>query len=185
MARICATLRGEDRLKKLCDTIRALCGKKELNWSDDLRRDVIERFAGPGKRSQKDLSEAQAQGVVDYLRSQKNNEWKFVFNLAPHKIHLGKKIYRCAEKIGALQTPPIPVMSKAWVEGTARQALGYNAPGLKGPLVKKLEHCEPSELLLVIQILESRAKKIKERSPDANPGTAVEAPPRMGLRATP
>ena len=63
-----ATLRAIDRLKKKCAAIHAACGPKDLNLPEDTRRDIIERYAGPGKRSTKNLNEEQANQVIDHLR---------------------------------------------------------------------------------------------------------------------
>lgn len=157
-----ATLRRIDRQKARLESflraIRGECSKQGLD--DATRRDLIERFAGPGKRSQKDLDVTTAEQLLDHLHH-KINEWSFVFRLPAERQMLGKKIYRCAEKIGAAQLPPVKVMSKSWVEGIARQALGLNHPDIAKKVAKPLETCDGRELLLVIQILESWAKTIK------------------------
>lgn len=61
------TLRNFSRLDKKCQAIHAACGRKDLNLDDDTRRDIIERFAGSGKRSTKDLTMASADQVLDHL----------------------------------------------------------------------------------------------------------------------
>lgn len=63
-----ATLRGMDRLKAKNRAIRGAC--KELGLDDATRRDLIERFAGAGKRSSLDLDEASANRLLDYLKDQ-------------------------------------------------------------------------------------------------------------------
>jgi len=65
---VCATLRRYDALKKKCATIHAACGPKDLNLPEDTRRDLIERFAGAGKRSTKDLDTKSADLVLDHLK---------------------------------------------------------------------------------------------------------------------
>ena len=158
MTAVCATLRRFNALDKTLVAIRCECKAQGLD--DDTRRDLIEHFAGPGKRSGRDMMPEQA-NALNHLRQKAfkpGAEWRFVFNLTPDKMALGKKIYRCAEKLGALQQPPIPVMSKAYVEGAAKQALGLNHPDFAGVTVKKLEHCTVAQLHLVVQILESWAK---------------------------
>lgn len=161
MSRVCATLRRFDRLDATLRAIRAEVKKHGID--DDTRRDLIERFAGAGKRSSKDLTAATAGELLDHLKrgpGKPANEWAFVFKAAIARQPYLKKIYRCAEKIGAVQNPPVKVMSKAWVEGSVRQSVGLNHPSIGGKASKPLETCSIDELLTVIQILESWAKKI-------------------------
>jgi phage gp16-like protein len=65
---VCATLRRYDALKKKCIAVHAACGPKDLNLPEDTRRDLIERFAGPGKRSTKDLDTQSADALLNHLR---------------------------------------------------------------------------------------------------------------------
>ena len=159
---VCATLRRFDRLDATLRAIRAEVKKHGLD--DDTRRALIERFAGVGQRSSKDLTEDTAGRLLDHLKRREGkpvNEWAFVFKAALVRQPYLKKIYRCAEKIGARQNPPVKVMSKAWVEGSVKQSTGLNRPGLKDKAVKPLETCGIGELLTVIRILESWAKEIE------------------------
>ncbi|GHU33608.1 hypothetical protein AGMMS50256_25860 [Betaproteobacteria bacterium] len=87
------------------------------------------------------------------------NEWRFTFHAAAARQPYLKKIYILAVKIGEKQTPPVPVMSKAWVEGTVRQSAGLNAPGIRG-VAKPLPLCETDELHRVIQILAEWLRKL-------------------------
>ncbi|SDI52632.1 phage protein GemA/Gp16 family protein [Propionivibrio dicarboxylicus] len=171
-----AALRGIDRLKQRCRTIQT--GKtwlaKNVGFDDSEYRALLMRVAGV--RSSKDLCDVRAaEDVILAMRklgfpaaskagkgdaSVQGGEWRFVFRLPGERMSLGKKIFRCAQKIGAKQTPPVPVMSKAWVEGIARQATGLNAPGVAGKVSRKLETCDYDELRMIVQILESWAKKI-------------------------
>lgn len=161
---VCATLRQADMLASNLRAIRGECKKQGLD--DDTRRALIERFAGTGKRSSKDLTLATSGQVLDHLHSvtsqpgKSSNEWAFVFKAAIARQPYLKKIYRCAEKIGAKQNPPVKVMSKAWVEGSVKQSVGLNHPSVASKVAKPLETCAIDELLTVIQILESWAKKI-------------------------
>ena len=50
---VSAALRSIDRLKAKCTAIHAACGPRDLNLDEATRRDIIERYAGHGKRSTK------------------------------------------------------------------------------------------------------------------------------------
>lgn len=65
-----SSARTPNLLKKKRDAIHAACGKKDLNLDEATRRDIIERFAGAGKRSTLDLDMKSANLVLDYLKSQ-------------------------------------------------------------------------------------------------------------------
>ncbi len=65
-----AAVRPLSRLQQKCQAIHAACGKKDLNFDDATRRDIIERFAGAGKRSTLDLDMNTADQVLDYLKAQ-------------------------------------------------------------------------------------------------------------------
>jgi phage gp16-like protein len=88
-----------------------------------------------------------------------NDEWRFTFRAAAHLQPYLKKIYVLAVKIGEKQTPPVPVMSKAWVEGTVKQCSGINGTPGRDWTVKPLEMCDADELHLVIQILAEHLRK--------------------------
>lgn len=55
-------------LQKKRAAIHAACGAKDLNLDEETRRDIIERFAGAGKRSTLDLDSRTADKVLDYLK---------------------------------------------------------------------------------------------------------------------
>lgn len=78
------------------------------------------------------------------------DEWKFVFRLPLERQSYAKKIYRLAEKIGAMQQPPVPVMSKEYIEGISRQMRGCDQP---------LEFCDPEQLHKIVQALEVFIKR--------------------------
>ena len=63
-----SALRQIDRLKKKCAAIHAACGPRDLDLDEGTRRDIIERFAGAGKRSTKDLDNRSADLVIDHLK---------------------------------------------------------------------------------------------------------------------
>ena len=156
---IAPAARYHDRLKKMRQAIHVK--RRQLVLDDETYRAILMRVAGV--TSSADLMSQDAAhavlGELDRLlgagRARRVQEWRFVFRLPPEKQLLCKKIYRCAEKIGLAQTPPLPVMPKAWVEGIARQSRGA------GPnVVTPLEMQSPEELRLIIQILESWARKI-------------------------
>jgi hypothetical protein len=148
-----------DRLKRKRQAIQIK--RRELDIDDDAYRALLLRVAGVTSSTELSTS-AEAEAVLEALArlgARRVGEWSFVFRMPVDRQTYYKKIYRCAQKIGAKQTPPVPVMPKAWVEGIARQAAGLNAGGAS--VVKPLEMCAGDELHVIIQILESWAKKIK------------------------
>ena len=164
---VSAATRYHDRLKKKRQAIKIKQG--QLGLDEATYRLLLKRVAGV--TSSRDLlTQDAADAVLAELhrlgapvsspRPRVKNEWAFVFVLTGERKKLGQKIYRCAEKIGAAQTPPVKVMPKAWVEGIARQAAGLNVPEAAGKVVKPLETCAADELMTIIKILESWAKKI-------------------------
>lgn len=168
---VSAATRYHDRLKKKRQAIKIKQG--QLGLDEATYRLLLKRVAGVTSSTalmtqdaaDAVLAELQRLGApVSSPRPRVKNEWGFVFRLTGERQTLGKKIYRCAEKIGAAQTPPVKVMPKAWVEGIARQAAGMNAPEVAGKVVKPLETCTADELMTIIKILESWARKLGARA---------------------
>lgn len=141
----------------LVRTVHAICGKKGLGLTDDERRAI--QLAVTGLASISDMTLPQLDDLVRHLRKIQNaskavggakDEWRFVFSLVPERQALGRKIYRLAERIGAMQTPPVAVISKAYVEGVTQQMRGTEQP---------LEFCDPAQLRKVVQALEVYLKR--------------------------
>lgn len=130
--------------------IHAACRIKGIDA--DARRDL--QLAVTGKASLSEMSFAEVSAVLDHLNRgaepAAGNEWRFVFSLVPERQSLAKKIFRLAERIGALQQPPVPVMSKAYIEGIARQMSGATQP---------LQFCDCEQLHKIVQALEVYAKR--------------------------
>jgi len=106
-----------------------------------------------GKASLTEMALPELNDVLSHLNrvaGGKKNEWSFVFRLSVERQSYGKKIFRLAEKIGALQTPPVGAMSKAYIEGIARQMRGCEQP---------LEFCDCDKLLKIIKALEIHVKR--------------------------
>ncbi len=83
-------------------------------------------------------------------RTKPGNEWAFTFNLPESRRLYAKKIFRLAERVGKLQTPPVPVATKAYIEGITAQMRGATQP---------LEFCDPEQLHKVVQALEVYLKR--------------------------
>ena len=136
--------------------VHAICGKKGLGLSEDDRHALQLQVTGTASLS--DMATPQLEDLVSHLRRlQKRakavtpeNEWKFVFTLPPERKSYGRKIFRLAERIGAMQQPPVPVMSKAYIEGITAQMRGADQP---------LEFCDCEQLHKVIQALEVFVKR--------------------------
>lgn len=130
--------------------IHATCRSKGLDA--DARRDL--QLAITGKVSLSDMNLAEVSRVLDHLNkgaaAAAEDEWRFVFKLLPERQAYGKKIYRLAERIGALQEPPVPIASKAYIEGITRQMRGTDQP---------LEFCDCEQLHKIIQALEVFLKR--------------------------
>lgn len=128
--------------------IHAACRK--LGIDTDTRRDLQMEITG--KASLSDMSISEVSRVLDALnrRASGESEWRFVFRLAADRQPYGRKIYRLAERVGALMQPPVPVASKAYIEGIARQMRGCEQP---------LEFCDAEQLLKIVQALEVHLKR--------------------------
>lgn len=119
--------------------------KRDLAMDDDAYRALLQRVGGA--ESSKDMSIVGLEKVIfnmkrlgfrlkvgrdssrqqttgDGLKPVLQNPWGFVFNAAPERQPLLKKIYRLAETIGAFQDPKINVMPPHYVEGIVRQING-------------------------------------------------------------
>ncbi|MDR3322981.1 MAG: regulatory protein GemA [Zoogloeaceae bacterium] len=160
-------------LARLRGGIRAECAKQGID--DDIRKAMLSRIAGVG--SSKDLTLKDAHRVLDHLRQTGRGmgkpakdkkigaDWKFVFSVTPSRQPLLKKIYRLAETLGQAQTPPVPVASKAYVEGIAVQMVGATT---------LLEFCDTDLLHTIVQALEVHIRRNKLR------GAAVLAKMKAG-----
>lgn len=152
------------RLKARLTAIRATRHKAGPGFlCDESYRDILQRAAGVSS-STEIRTLAQADAVLNEFRrlglcsgapakpkgDKAANEWAFVFRLSPDRQSYAKKIYRLAEKIGARQQPPVSVMSKAYIEGIARQMRGCEQP---------LEFCHPEQLHKIVQALEINVKR--------------------------
>ena len=154
-----------NKLKKMALTriVHGICGKKGLALTDEQRhaiqKDVI------GKESLSDMTAYELETLISHLRKiQKSSqaapaaapapkprsEWAFVFRLPEDRQRFARKIFRLAETIGAMQKPPVPVMSKAYVEGIAGQMRGCEQP---------LEFCDAEQLHKIVQALEIHIKR--------------------------
>lgn len=140
--------------------LKALTGKKGLALDDDTYRAMIGTVV-PGKRSAADCSVPQLDKLVAHCKRligapgvptapTPRDSWRFVFGCVPERqLHL-RRIYRLAERAGATLTPPAPIASKAWVEGTAKQMLQCDT---------LLEFCGPDLLHKIVQALEIHCKR--------------------------
>lgn len=131
--------------------VHAACRSQGID--DDLRKSIQVQVTG--KSSLKDMSAPELSDLLNHLnrraKGQSDNEWTFVFKLTQDRQPHAKKIYRLAERIGAAQTPPVAVMSKAYIEGITRQMTGTEHP---------LEFCDAQQLHKVVQMLETHCKRI-------------------------
>lgn len=128
--------------------IHAACRSAELD--DDARRAI--QLEVTGKTSLADMTLTELGQVLDRLnkRGSGDNEWGFVFRLVPERQIHAKKIYRLAQRAGALLEPPVPVASKAYIEGITLQMRGTAQP---------LEFCDPEQLHKAVQSLEIFVKR--------------------------
>lgn len=140
-------LKKQARIK----AINAACGK--LKISTDERHALQLQVTGKASLTAMHLPELD--DVLSHLNriargADPADEWKFVFRLTADRQTHAKKIYRLAQRIGALQTPPVAVMSKAYIEGITDQMRGTTHP---------LEFCDPEQLHKVVQALEIYVKR--------------------------
>lgn len=140
-------LKKQSRIK----AINAACGKLKIGREErhTLQREIT------GKASLTEMTLPELNDVLSHLNriargAQPGDEWKFVFRMSVERQSYGRKIYRLAERLGALQQPPLPVASKAYVEGIARQMRGCEQP---------LEFCDCEQLHRILQALEVYLKR--------------------------
>lgn len=129
--------------------INAACGKLRIGKEE---RHALQ-LQVTGKQSLTEMSLPELNDVLSHLNriaSGKANEWSFVFKLALERQSYAKKIFRLAERIGALQTLPVPVMSKVYIEGVAQQMMRADTV---------LEFCDCAQLLKIVQALEVFLKR--------------------------
>lgn len=140
-------LKKQSRIK----AINAACGKLGINRDERhaLQLQVV------GKASLTEMALPELDDVLSHLNriakgAKPGDEWKFVFRLPLERQSYAKKIYRLAERIGAMQQPAVSVMSKEYVEGISRQMRGCDQP---------LEFCDCSQLHKIVQALEVFVKR--------------------------
>lgn len=130
--------------------IRAICRARGID--DDARRDLQTRLTG--KPSLADMSLPELSRVLDHLNGREQeptgDDWTFTFRLAADRKPHAKKIYRLAQRLGALQNPPRPVASKEYVEGIATRMRGCQT---------RLEFCDADQLHQIVQALEVHLKR--------------------------
>lgn len=140
-------LKKQSRIK----AINTACGK--LGISRDERHALQLQITG--RQSLTEMHLPELDNVLSHLNrigkgAKPGDEWKFVFRLPLERQTYAKKIYRLAERIGAMQQPPVPVMSKEYVEGISRRMRGCDHP---------LEFCDPEQLHKIVQALEVFVKR--------------------------
>jgi phage gp16-like protein len=139
-------LKKQSRIK----AVHAACRAQGID--EDTRRAI--QIQVTGKASLKDMSALDLTDLLNHLNRRKGdkdgNEWRFTFKLAADRRTYCTKIYRLAQRIGALQSPPVPVMSKAYIEGVAAQMRGCDQP---------LEFCDTEQLHKIVQALEIYLKR--------------------------
>lgn len=128
----------------------AICRARGID--DDTRRDI--QAAQTGKASLKEMNLSDLNKLLDHLNDKSDtpeNEWKFVFRLAPDRQALGRKIYKLAERLGPFMSPPVPLASKDYIEGIAGQMRSC---------ATRLEFCDAAQLLKIVQALEIHLNRI-------------------------
>ncbi len=142
-----------DVLKKQA-RIRAVHAACRAQGIDDATRHELQ-VQLTGHASLNDMSVYDLDSVLSHLNrngSIRPNAWGFVFRLPADRRDLAKKIYRLAEKVGALQTPPVGVMSKRYIEGIAKRMLGADTV---------LEFCDAATLRKIVQALEIHVRRLE------------------------
>lgn len=151
-----------DRIALRRRAIFAECRTAGLD--DDSRRWLVESLTGC--KSLADCTLTQLGTVLDHLKKRNGtatrkavaeNPWGFVFRAAPARQPHLKKIYRLAERVGAIMQPPVPVAPPHYVEGIVTQARGLrpSAPNARVSLAL----CDVSQLHLIVQILETYLRR--------------------------
>lgn len=129
--------------------IRAICRARGID--DETRKALQTRLTG--KASLADMDFAEVSLVLDHLNgktSEAGGEWSFTFRMAADRRAHAKKIYRLAQRLGALLTPAVPVASKDYVEGIASRMRGCQT---------RLEFCDADQLHQIVQALEVYLKR--------------------------
>ena len=149
--------------------------KAQLGIPDDQYRDML--FTIGRVRSSKDLDPAGRQRLIDHFKKcgwsmrpkaggKAPSEWAFVFRLTQSCQPLGKKLFRLAQRIGALQSPPLPVMPRAWAEAILAQMRGQRAAG-GAPVAAPLEMASFDELHDLVAALEIHRRRLAKAAADA------------------
>lgn len=155
------------------DLAKIHIAKARLGMPDDQYRDLLWTIGRV--KSAKDLDWAGRQRLLDHFKAcgfapaakggkpSEASEWLFVFRCPPDRQPLLKKIYRLAQAIGALQTPPVPAMPKVWAEGILKQMRGHNAAAYRPSQVDgPLEWAGDADLRMLVQALEIHRKRLEK-----------------------
>ncbi|WP_415034923.1 phage protein GemA/Gp16 family protein [Azonexus sp.] len=133
------------------DRIRAIHAACRVLGIDDAARRAMQQQL-TGKYSLREMGMTDLNTVLDHLnrgrkvaQAQQGGEWRFVFRLTAERQVVAKKIYRLAERVGPLLSPPVALASKAYIEGVTKQMRGTEQP---------LEFCSAEQLRKVVQALE-------------------------------
>lgn len=128
--------------------VHAVCRARGID--NDARRDLQLRLVG--KASLSAMSFIEVSQVLDHLngKSSESGEWSFTFRMAADRRAHAKKIYRLAERVGALMDPPQPVASRDYIEGIASRMRGCQT---------RLEFCDADQLHQIVQALEVYLKR--------------------------
>lgn len=155
------------------DLVLIHVAKRDLGLDDSEYRDLLWTVARV--RSAKDLDHAGRARLIEHFRKcgwapanrrrsdKPASEWTFVFRLPPDRQPQAKKLFRLAQAIGALQSPPVDVMPKAWVEGTLKRMRAIadkRAGGDAPPTAAPLEFATDAELRALVVALEVHRKRI-------------------------
>jgi hypothetical protein len=160
----------KDALRRI---VHGLCGKKGLNLSNEQRREIQQDVIG--KASMTHMTAPELEDLIAHLRRLQQsitkpadaapakvpapgNAWRFVFALPEDRKRLAQKLYRQAERIGAMQNPPVKIMSPQYMAGTARRMMGYDKPGFENVVVR-LEMATADILHKMVQAMEKHMKR--------------------------
>lgn len=146
---------------------------RELGLDEPSRREAIAAATGQRCRSTTELDLGQAGRVLAHLDkiaaaqrrgggqrpAAPGDEWRALFHWAEDRRVLGRKIYRQAQRLGALQAPPVAVMSMAYIEGIAAQMGGANAEGVRGQVATPLGMCDAERLRAIVIALDLHIKR--------------------------
>ncbi len=129
--------------------VHAACRAQGID--DDARRALQRQLTG--KDSLNSMSPPEISQVLDHLNRGRPDpgEWLFVFKMPQDRQRHAKKIYRLAQRVGAVMNPPVPVASRAYVEGIVKQ--------MNGGVMQPLPFCDAEALHKVVQALETYLKR--------------------------